>query len=203
MPPTAPGPSQRPANSGPGKTPSVTGCAPKPLSECSKISRTTEHLRPQSSRIFDAETAIERELTLRLASLLWRIRRATAIETELFQMQAEILQERRLDHSRIYLTFGAKSPEWIAIEDADEERERFRRPPTDASDLSRDLALCFQRIIKFSGASFELLARHERALSRQIQQTLFLLRQETRRRRANHWQRHHSRRRGLSSPDQS
>ena len=30
---------------------------------------------------FDPETAVERELILRLASLLWRLRRATSIET--------------------------------------------------------------------------------------------------------------------------
>jgi len=30
---------------------------------------------------YDARTAVERELVLRLASLLWRIRRATSIET--------------------------------------------------------------------------------------------------------------------------
>ena len=30
---------------------------------------------------FDAQTAVERELVLRLASLLWRLRRAAAIET--------------------------------------------------------------------------------------------------------------------------
>src|SRR5215831_14600429 len=44
---------------------------------------------------YDARTAVERELVLRLASLLWRIRRATAIETDLLQIQAEILRERR------------------------------------------------------------------------------------------------------------
>ena len=33
---------------------------------------------------FDPETAVERELILRLASLLWRLRRATSIETALF-----------------------------------------------------------------------------------------------------------------------
>jgi hypothetical protein len=32
---------------------------------------------------FDAETAVQRELVLRLASLLWRLRRATAIDTGL------------------------------------------------------------------------------------------------------------------------
>src|ERR1700739_3019446 len=32
---------------------------------------------------FDAQTAVERELVLRLASLLWRLRRATALVTGL------------------------------------------------------------------------------------------------------------------------
>jgi hypothetical protein len=36
---------------------------------------------------YDAESAVERELVLRLASLLWRLRRATAIETGLLQIQ--------------------------------------------------------------------------------------------------------------------
>ena len=36
---------------------------------------------------YDPQTAVERELVLRLASLLWRLRRATAIETGLFQIQ--------------------------------------------------------------------------------------------------------------------
>ena len=35
---------------------------------------------------FDPETAVERELILRLASLLWRLRRATSIETGLFRI---------------------------------------------------------------------------------------------------------------------
>jgi hypothetical protein len=37
---------------------------------------------------YDARTAVERELVLRLASLLWRLRRATMIETELLTIQA-------------------------------------------------------------------------------------------------------------------
>ena len=35
---------------------------------------------------YDAQTAVERELVLRLASLLWRLRRATAIESGLFKI---------------------------------------------------------------------------------------------------------------------
>ncbi len=37
---------------------------------------------------YDAQSAVERELVLRLASLLWRLRRATTIETGLFGIQA-------------------------------------------------------------------------------------------------------------------
>src|SRR6186713_1499704 len=44
---------------------------------------------------YDAESAVERELVLRLASLLWRLRRAITIETGLFDKQAEQLQEFR------------------------------------------------------------------------------------------------------------
>ena len=37
---------------------------------------------------YDAQSAVERELVLRLASLLWRLRRATMMETGLFEIQA-------------------------------------------------------------------------------------------------------------------
>src|ERR1700691_3979483 len=45
---------------------------------------------------YDARTAVERELVFRLASLLWRLRRTTTIETDLLRIQAEILRDHRL-----------------------------------------------------------------------------------------------------------
>src|SRR5271155_4199711 len=48
---------------------------------------------------YDARTAVERELVLRLASLLWRLRRATAIETDLTRIQGEILRDHRQQQS--------------------------------------------------------------------------------------------------------
>src|SRR5438270_9116787 len=42
---------------------------------------------------YDVQSAVERELVLRLASLLWRIRRATTMETGLFGIQATQLLE--------------------------------------------------------------------------------------------------------------
>src|SRR5215813_12561212 len=50
---------------------------------------------------YDAQSVVERELVLRLASLLWRLRRATAIESGLFKIQAKHLlqfRERRQTH---------------------------------------------------------------------------------------------------------
>ena len=44
---------------------------------------------------YDAHSAVERELVLRLASLLWRLRRATTMETGLFEIQADYLREFR------------------------------------------------------------------------------------------------------------
>ena len=62
---------------------------------------------------YDAESAVERELVLRLASLLWRLRRATTIETGLFDIQADHLrglmqpgQIRRGSREVVYALFG-------------------------------------------------------------------------------------------------
>src|SRR5499433_2238851 len=44
---------------------------------------------------YDAQSAVERELGLRLASLLWRLRRATTMESGLFAIQADQLRDYR------------------------------------------------------------------------------------------------------------
>ena len=41
---------------------------------------------------YDVQSAVERELVLRFASLLWRLRRATTMETGLFEIQADCLR---------------------------------------------------------------------------------------------------------------
>ena len=48
----------------------------------------------------DPRSALELALAHRLASLLWRLRRACAIETGLFEIQAEFLLARQQDPSR-------------------------------------------------------------------------------------------------------
>ena len=78
---------------------------------------------------YDAQTAVERELVLRLASLLWRLRRATAIETDLLRIQAEILRERRdqTQHCRSPYPFVLSKPHF-AIYPPMLERQRTGRP---------------------------------------------------------------------------
>ncbi len=44
---------------------------------------------------YNAQSAVERQLVLRLASLLWRLRRAAIMETGLFEIQADHLSEIR------------------------------------------------------------------------------------------------------------
>jgi hypothetical protein len=66
---------------------------------------------------YDVQSAVERELVLRLASLLWRLRRATTMETGLFEIQAAYLREFRQSRqvnpaSRevVYALFGRADP---------------------------------------------------------------------------------------------
>jgi hypothetical protein len=48
---------------------------------------------------YDARNAVERELVLRLASLLLRLRRASAIETDLLKFQAENLRNLKISRN--------------------------------------------------------------------------------------------------------
>jgi hypothetical protein len=128
---------------------------------------------------YDAQTAVERELVLRLASLLWRLRRSTAIETDLFRIQAEILRDRR----ECWSNDQPERPQAIpfrvieaAIPLCDEAADSgLERTDHQATTASRDLAYCFQRLAKFDNGLFERLGRYETALWRQMVQTYFLL----------------------------
>jgi len=67
---------------------------------------------------YDAQSAVERELVLQLASILWRLRRATTMETGLFEIQADHLQNywenrRLLSDSRdaIHTLFRRAEPD--------------------------------------------------------------------------------------------
>jgi hypothetical protein len=113
---------------------------------------------------FDARTAVERELVLRLASLLWRLRRTTAIETDLLRIQAEIQNDRRLDRLSNAPLQADVSYNYPALHQA-------------AQPISpqRQLTLCFQRLANLDNGAFERLGRYESAIARQVTKTLYLL----------------------------
>jgi hypothetical protein len=131
---------------------------------------------------YDARTAVERELVLRLASLLWRLRRATMIETELLRIQAEVLRDRRSGHLAVR---SRNTPSPIPpVQDVHEDQADSDRWPAIHStsrslpqpiNSARDLAHCFLRLANLDNGVFERLGRYESALARQLARILFLL----------------------------
>src|ERR1019366_3688400 len=95
---------------------------------------------------YDAESAVERELVLRLASVLWRLRRATGIETALFESVTE--DSRKHEHGLSRENLGG------AADLAQRNRLLLGVVPesdaTDAnalsSDSKKDIADCFLRL---------------------------------------------------------
>jgi hypothetical protein len=138
---------------------------------------------------YDARTAVERELVLRLASLLWRLRRATAIETDLLRIQAEILRNRRSGRLPVKTRNGPSTiPGVTTVPDQDAQEDQIDADPwvVDRGTLryplaphpvrpGRDLAHCFLRLANLDNGLFERLGRYESKLWRQMLQTLFAL----------------------------
>jgi len=118
---------------------------------------------------YDAETAVARELVLRLASLLWRLRRIIAIETDLFQIQAEILRDRRNTVTTMHAELPDRAREVLTLAEGD-------RLGCNVPQLSpRELTHCFLRLGNLDSAAFERLGRYNAALWKQTAQTLLLL----------------------------
>src|SRR5690349_4795578 len=75
---------------------------------------------------YSAQSAVERELVLRLASLLWRLRRATAIESGLFKIQAKQLlrfRQRRQAHQNRQNIFDSLYQDAVATENDTRQNE--------------------------------------------------------------------------------
>jgi hypothetical protein len=145
---------------------------------------------------YQAETAVERELVLRLASLLWRLRRATAIETDLLEIQADVSLSRGnefgppLEPDRglagINRRFGAAidtassnpagdGPMTNCRARATAENQDDNLDSAPAGGATRQLTYCFLRLANLDSGVFERLNRYEAALWRQAVQTLFAL----------------------------
>ena len=131
---------------------------------------------------FDAQSAVERELVLRLASLLWRLRRATAIESGLFKIQARHLlqfRQRRRTHQERQAIIDSVSRDDVATEDhmRQNEDELTSSPQSTVgpADRSDDLTRSFVRLSNLPTYPLDRLSRYEATLWRQACQILFTL----------------------------
>jgi hypothetical protein len=124
---------------------------------------------------FDPQTAVERELILRLASLLWRLRRATSIETGLFKLSNEITPAE--------IHHGSNPPGTVVpfAEAPYQHRQTVDTPSLYPSDETLLLVKRFLRLTDLGGA-FDRITRYELTLWRQVRQVLLALDQLRRRR---------------------
>ena len=136
---------------------------------------------------YDAESAVERELVLQLASLFWRLRRATAIETGLFEIQArQLLQFRQgrqthREHPTVpdSVCRHATTADHVVCNGRDREVSgRFTSPEStnDAGQIADDVTGSYVRLSNLPTYPLDRLSRYEAALWRQTCQTLFTLR---------------------------
>jgi hypothetical protein len=115
----------------------------------------------------DARTAVERELVLRLASVLWRLRRATGIETSLFESvikqsnQSGVITQANADLllSRVFLDHKDRST---------------KGPDTDAF-RKRHISQTFVRLTEMPTCPMSRLNRYEYMLWRQARQIVMTL----------------------------
>jgi len=135
---------------------------------------------------YDVQSAVERELVLRLASLLWRLRRATTMETGLFDIQADCLREFRQGRQAqpesqeiIYARFQQVEPVDAGPDKASEGITNGTLAPCrsgpDTVDPAVDLARCFLRLANLPTYPLDRLSRYEAILWRQTGQILFAL----------------------------
>jgi hypothetical protein len=134
---------------------------------------------------YDVQSAMERELVLRLASLLWRLHRATTIETGLFEIQADHLTEvgrhSRLQPSSrevVYALFRRAN----AV-DVDRETDGTApallgsapNPVEPCVHHNVEFARCYLRLANLPNFALDRLSRYEATLWRQVRQTLLAL----------------------------
>ena len=133
---------------------------------------------------YDAQSAVERELVLRLASLLWRLRRATTMETGLFEIQAGHLRDYRqsrqlLPDSRdiIHAVFGrADSTSAHAVShSAVGNMETVPDSGENVDATNVEFARCFLRLANLPNFALDRLSRYEATLWRQAGRILYAL----------------------------
>jgi hypothetical protein len=133
---------------------------------------------------YDAQSAVERELILRLASQLWRLRRATAIESGLFKIQAKQLlqfRQQRSSHPDRQKIINEMYRNAVVAEDElrpdqDDLAEDRSPSPETVVDQTDNLTQSYIRLSNLPTCPLDRLSRYEATLWRQACQILFTLR---------------------------
>jgi hypothetical protein len=133
---------------------------------------------------YDAQSAVERELVLRLASLLWRLRRTTIIESGLFKIQAQHLldfRQRRLARQNMIASIyrdavGTEEDMRQNDDEANASLDIDSRSTAETARQSEDLTRAFVRLSNLPACPIDRLSRYEARLWRQACQILFTLR---------------------------
>src|SRR4051794_9643302 len=128
---------------------------------------------------YDAQSAVERELVLRLASLLWRLRRGAKMETGLFEIQIE--------HMCNFKPHGRTQPVYPVVRRAERANgapsSNVVPHPTSAapsasqenSDRPVDVTTCFLGLADMPNYALDRLSRYEAILWRQAWQIMYAL----------------------------
>ena len=128
---------------------------------------------------YDASSAVERELVLRLASVLWRLRRATGIETALF----EAMTERPCNFSpkTFNWTYDFPESDQLSKDSAQEANEAMRNDPR--SVRKQHIAESFLRLSDLPTCPMDRLSRYEQRLWHQARQIVLTLKTSRHQRR--------------------
>jgi hypothetical protein len=132
---------------------------------------------------YDAQSAVERELVLRLASVLWRLRRATTIETGLFEIQSRHLAERQksprmLPGSQeiIHAVFRQSTErKTAASQNVGNTMDAIPEFWTKGDTPNVEFARCFLRLANLPNFALDRLSRYEATLCRQAGRILYAL----------------------------
>jgi hypothetical protein len=132
---------------------------------------------------YDAESAVQRELVLRLASVLWRLRRATGIETALFDSATEDSRkyEHRLARENLGEAADLMERNRLLLEAVRESNTANGKEL--CSDSKKAIADCFLRLADLPTGAMDRLSRYEHMLWRQARQIVFTLESLRRRKR--------------------
>jgi hypothetical protein len=134
---------------------------------------------------YSPQTAIESQLVSRLASLLWRLRRAVIIESGLLNMQTETIQrpssrptsESDVDRLSIFRKFLHSSDLEKSMSKQQEEKDDIGVDSIGAetNQTNTNIARSFLQLTNHDNQVFERLGRYETTLWRQTAQILLLL----------------------------